>query len=215
VTLRRAVEAFAVAILCVGSASAAELPASGTIRFSVDYTGAANLSSFAGSASAGTFELSDFSFDIEQTLNIGSQSSGAGAGKVDFDPFQINNLSNDAIPGFAISGLTQKSNGSVVPIFGFATLDAAPAVPPGATPVLSPWQVGDSCFLTGVCQFSGVLVAYDAPEQVGTFDVTFVPSRVPEPATGALALLGALAAGATARRASPATRARSTFARWK
>jgi bacteriocin-like protein len=33
------------------------------------------------------FEVKDFSFDIEQTLNIGSQSSGAGAGKVTFNPF--------------------------------------------------------------------------------------------------------------------------------
>jgi len=39
---------------------------------------------------AGTvFEIDDFSFDIEQVLNIGSQSSGAGAGKVTFNPFQI------------------------------------------------------------------------------------------------------------------------------
>jgi hypothetical protein len=29
------------------------------------------------------------SFDIEQVLNIGSQSSGAGAGKVTFNPFQV------------------------------------------------------------------------------------------------------------------------------
>ena len=28
-----------------------------------------------------------FSFDIEQTLNIGSQATGAGAGKVTFNPF--------------------------------------------------------------------------------------------------------------------------------
>ena len=27
------------------------------------------------------------SFDIEQVLNIGSQSTGAGAGKVSFNPF--------------------------------------------------------------------------------------------------------------------------------
>jgi hypothetical protein len=33
------------------------------------------------------FEINDFSFDIEQVLNIGSQSSGAGAGKVTFNPF--------------------------------------------------------------------------------------------------------------------------------
>lgn len=35
------------------------------------------------------FEVEDYSFDIEQTLNIGSQSSGAGAGKITFNPFSI------------------------------------------------------------------------------------------------------------------------------
>jgi len=35
------------------------------------------------------FEVEDYSFDIEQALNIGSQSSGAGAGKVTFNPFSI------------------------------------------------------------------------------------------------------------------------------
>jgi type VI secretion system Hcp family effector len=39
---------------------------------------------------ASSFEIEDFSFDVEQTLNIGSQSSGAGAGKVTFNPFTIN-----------------------------------------------------------------------------------------------------------------------------
>jgi hypothetical protein len=42
------------------------------------------LASAKGSA---LFEVNEFSFDIEQTLNIGSQSSGAGAGKVTFNPF--------------------------------------------------------------------------------------------------------------------------------
>ena len=37
----------------------------------------------------GLFEVEDFSFDIEQTLNIGSQSTGAGAGRVTFNPFSI------------------------------------------------------------------------------------------------------------------------------
>ena len=35
------------------------------------------------------FEVDEYSFDIEQTLNIGSQSSGAGAGKIVFNPFSI------------------------------------------------------------------------------------------------------------------------------
>lgn len=41
------------------------------------------------SGKPGLFEIEDFSFDIEQTLNIGSQSTGAGAGKVTFNPFSI------------------------------------------------------------------------------------------------------------------------------
>lgn len=36
------------------------------------------------------FEIEDFSFDIEQTLNIGSGSTGSGAGRVSFNPFSIN-----------------------------------------------------------------------------------------------------------------------------
>jgi hypothetical protein len=41
------------------------------------------------SVRTGLFEMNDLSFDIEQTLSIGSQSSGAGAGKVTFNPFSI------------------------------------------------------------------------------------------------------------------------------
>jgi hypothetical protein len=35
------------------------------------------------------FEVEDYSFDIEQTLNIGSATSGAGAGKITFHPFSV------------------------------------------------------------------------------------------------------------------------------
>jgi type VI secretion system secreted protein Hcp len=44
------------------------------------------------------FEVEDFSFDIEQTLNIGSQASGAGAGKVTFNPFSITRKVDKASP---------------------------------------------------------------------------------------------------------------------
>jgi type VI secretion system secreted protein Hcp len=44
------------------------------------------------------FEIDDFSFDIEQVLNIGSQSSGIGSGKVTFNPFQITRKSDRASP---------------------------------------------------------------------------------------------------------------------
>src|SRR5580704_14346907 len=44
------------------------------------------------------FEVEDYSFDIEQTLNIGSQTSGAGAGKVTFNPFSITRKIDQASP---------------------------------------------------------------------------------------------------------------------
>ncbi len=47
---------------------------------------------------ANVFEVDDYSFDIEQTLNIGSQSSGAGAGKVTFNPFRITRKTDKSTP---------------------------------------------------------------------------------------------------------------------
>ena len=44
------------------------------------------------------FEVASFSFDIAQTLNIGSASSGAGAGKVTFNPFSITRKVDKASP---------------------------------------------------------------------------------------------------------------------
>lgn len=44
------------------------------------------------------FEIADYSVDIEQTLNIGSQSTGAGAGKVAFNPFSITRSSDKITP---------------------------------------------------------------------------------------------------------------------
>ena len=35
------------------------------------------------------FEVTDYGFDIEQTLNITSQSTGTGAGRINFNPFSI------------------------------------------------------------------------------------------------------------------------------
>jgi len=49
-----------------------------------DQLSQSDLNSVSGgsTASGGLFEVEDYSFDIEQTLSIGSQSSGAGSGKV-------------------------------------------------------------------------------------------------------------------------------------
>ena len=45
-------------------------------------------------------QVSGGSFDIEQTLTIGSQSTGAGAGKVTFNPFSITRKVDRASPVF-------------------------------------------------------------------------------------------------------------------
>lgn len=58
------------------------------------------------------FEISDFSFDIEQTLSIGSNSSGAGAGKVTFNPFSITKQTDTASPVFFQQALAGGSPGS-------------------------------------------------------------------------------------------------------
>jgi type VI secretion system Hcp family effector len=44
------------------------------------------------------FEVASFTFDIAQTLNLGSSSSGAGAGKVTFNPFSITRKVDKASP---------------------------------------------------------------------------------------------------------------------
>ena len=48
----------------------------------------------------GLFEVEDYSFDIEQTLNIGSQSTGAGAGRVTFNAFSITRKIDKSSPIF-------------------------------------------------------------------------------------------------------------------
>ena len=43
-------------------------------------------------------KVSGYSSDVEQTLNIGSQSSGAGAGKIQFNPLTITKFTDAASP---------------------------------------------------------------------------------------------------------------------
>lgn len=52
----------------------------------------------AAKGSTALFEVEDFSFDVEQTLNIGSQSTGAGAGRITFNPFSITRKIDRASP---------------------------------------------------------------------------------------------------------------------
>lgn len=46
----------------------------------------------------GLFQIDDYSLDVVQTLNIGSQSTGAGAGKIAFNPFRIVRTSDLSSP---------------------------------------------------------------------------------------------------------------------
>ena len=55
------------------------------------------------------FEIEDYSFDIEQVLSIGSQSTGAGAGKVTFNPFSITRKIDCASPTFFQMACSGKS----------------------------------------------------------------------------------------------------------
>jgi len=53
---------------------------------------------FIAAGTGHVFEIDEYSFDIEQTLNIGSQSTGAGAGKITFNPFSITRKIDKASP---------------------------------------------------------------------------------------------------------------------
>src|SRR5215469_16474611 len=44
------------------------------------------------------FEIKDWRFGVNQTLNIGSASGGAGAGKANFDPFHVKKNVDVATP---------------------------------------------------------------------------------------------------------------------
>ncbi len=44
------------------------------------------------------FEIMEFSFDVENTLNIGSASGGAGAGKVQFNEFNVKKRTDKGSP---------------------------------------------------------------------------------------------------------------------
>jgi type VI secretion system secreted protein Hcp len=46
----------------------------------------------------GWIEIDFFDFDVQQTLNIGSQSTGAGAGKVAFSAFQVRKQPDSSSP---------------------------------------------------------------------------------------------------------------------
>ncbi|RKS73751.1 type VI secretion system secreted protein Hcp [Motilibacter peucedani] len=64
-----------------------------------DYTGRVMPAAMRGFV----FQLSEYSFDVEQTLNIGSASGGAGAGKVTFNPLSITRLVDVSSPSIFLA----------------------------------------------------------------------------------------------------------------
>jgi type VI secretion system secreted protein Hcp len=64
----------------------------------VDFSGERQSSAVNFPPNDNIFEVDNYSFDIAQVLNIGSQSSGVGAGKVTFDPLSITRKTDRASP---------------------------------------------------------------------------------------------------------------------
>lgn len=56
------------------------------------YTNVLTLTPYGEGATPIVFPVESFGYSVEQTLNIGSQSTGAGAGKITFNPFSITRL---------------------------------------------------------------------------------------------------------------------------
>jgi len=125
----------------------------------------------------GLFEVEDFSFDIEQVLSIGSQSSGAGAGKVTFNPFSITRKIDRSSPvffGMACSGTSfqtvtlgarksqgGESAGGVYLVFQFKLV---------AVKTLS-WSYDDEAPKETITfEYGGLLVQYSLQLPSGKFD---------------------------------------------
>jgi type VI secretion system secreted protein Hcp len=64
----------------------------------VDFSGGSQSSSVNFPPNGNIFAVDDYSFDIAQILNIGSQASGTGAGKVTFNPLSITRKTDRASP---------------------------------------------------------------------------------------------------------------------
>jgi type VI secretion system secreted protein Hcp len=60
-------------------------------------------------AKSNLFEIEDYSFDIENTLGIGSQSTGVGTGRCQFNPFSITRKIDRASPIFFRMACSGKS----------------------------------------------------------------------------------------------------------
>ena len=124
----------------------------------------------------GIFEVEDFSFDIEQVLSIGSQSTGAGAGKVTFNPFSITRKIDKSSPifyGMACSGTAFKNvvlgarkasggagSGSIYLVFSFKLV---------AVKTLA-WSYDDEAPKETITfEYGGLFISYQQQDPSGKF----------------------------------------------
>jgi type VI secretion system secreted protein Hcp len=124
----------------------------------------------------GLFEVEDYSFDIEQTLNIGSQSSGAGAGRIVFNPFSITrkiDVSSNVFFSHACSGkafkqvglgLRKSSGGDTAGVFFLAFTFKLVAVK-----TLSWAHDDESPKETVTLEYGGLMITYAMQKPDGSF----------------------------------------------
>jgi type VI secretion system Hcp family effector len=74
------------------------------------------------------FSLDDFFCDVDQTLNIGAQSSGTGAGKITFNPFKITRKTDKASPTLFQMACSGTAFQSVAVVLRRSAGGSAPAV---------------------------------------------------------------------------------------
>jgi len=105
------------------------------------------------------FEIDDYSFDIEQALNIGSQSSGAGAGKITFNPLSITRKMDRASPVLYQMACAGSAFQSAVLVLSRSA---------GGTKAASPFQR----FTFKLVAVKSIAWAYDAeaPKEIVTFE---------------------------------------------
>jgi type VI secretion system Hcp family effector len=95
------------------------------------------VSSSGANGNSNTFDIDDFSFDIGEARTIGSQSSGAGAGKVSFSPFKITKKMDSSSPQLFQSAVNGEAIRSVSCTFFRDKKTEGEAVGPYLTAILT------------------------------------------------------------------------------
>ena len=144
-----------------------------------------------------SFEVEDYSFDIEQTLSIGSQSSGSGNGShISFNPFVFHQSIGNSVTGFfdAIGDRNHVLYRYTVTITG---LDPASLLTSSAPPTV-PCLPADCAALELSFLSSGVDPTVSFSLASDTTAYSF--QSVPEPETLSLLAVGLVGAGLFRRR---------------